>query len=372
MPKSESQLPSPVRLGERLIGPTEPVFIVAEAGVNHNGSAETALELVDAAADAGADAVKFQLFQAADLVTAGAAKADYQQKACGTGSQLEMLTQLELEPEAFSRIRERCLQRGLQFILTPFSIREVERAVKLGTAALKIASTDLNHEPLLRAAVETGLPLIVSTGAATADEIAAGIDTLLGDSRCGVEPCADPRGLKPAAHRLILLHCVSCYPTPTNAAHLRAVRTLQETFGLPAGYSDHTTSTQTSGWAVAAGACVLEKHFTLNRGAAGPDHAMSLTPPELTEYISHARAAQAALGDARLGMSELETDVRRTARRSIIARTLIAAGAEITEQMLTFKRPGDGLEPGQLEHLLGKRAAVNIPADTPLTWDSVQ
>ena len=357
MPKPESQLPNPVRLGERLIGPTEPVFVVAEAGVNHNGSAETALELVDAAADAGADAVKFQLFQACDLVTAGAAKADYQQKACGTGSQLEMLTRLQLAPEAFARIRVRCLQRGLQFILTPFSIREVERAVELGTAALKIASTDLNYELLLRAAVDTGLPLIVSTGAATAAEIAGTVDWLKGAG---------------AADRLILLHCVSCYPTPANAAHLHAVRTLQETFGLPAGYSDHTTSTQTGGWAVAAGACVLEKHFTLNRGAAGPDHAMSLTPPELTEYISHARAAQAALGNAGLGMSELETDVRRTARRSIVARTQIAAGAEITEQMLTFKRPGDGLEPGQLEHLLGKRAAVNIPADTPLTWDSVQ
>jgi len=372
MPERERQLPSPVRFGERLVGPSEPVFVVAEAGVNHNGSVETALELVDAAADAGADAVKFQLFQAAELVTAGAAKADYQQQACGGGSQLEMLTHLQLEPGAFTRIRARCLQRNVRFILTPFSIAEVERAVQLETSALKIASTDLNHEPMLRAAVDTGLPLIVSTGAATSDEITAGVRNLLSNPGRSMVPCVDPRGLKPAARRLVLLHCVSCYPTPVDAAHLRAIRTLQVTFGLPAGYSDHTTSTQTGGWAVAAGACILEKHFTLDRSAAGPDHAMSLTPPELAEYVSNARTAQASLGDAGLGMSELEQDVRRAARRSIVARTQIAAGTQITDQMLILKRPGNGLDPGELDRLVGKRAAVCNPADTPLTWDLVQ
>lgn len=345
-----------VSIGPRLVGDRQPVLIVAEAGVNHDGVLEKALQLVDVAAQTGADVVKFQMFRAAELVTAGAQTASYQ-KVTGARSQRELLARLELSDLDFERICAHCRQRGIGFLATPFGPHDVDRLVSLGVRALKIASTDLNNSVLLRRAADTKLPLIVSTGAAAEEEISTSVARL---RQWG------------AAERLILVHCTSAYPAPLDTANLRAIGALRRSYGVPCGFSDHTESTQIAGWAVAAGACVLEKHFTLDRSATGPDHAMSLDPRQLAEYVAAARAAQMALGSGVLGMSAVEADVRAAARKSIVATTRIPAGTVLTPELLTVKRPAGGIEPDQFELVLGRRATVDILPDTVLTWDVIQ
>jgi sialic acid synthase SpsE len=343
-------------LGERLVGERQPVLVIAEAGVNHDGSLDQALRLVDVAVAAGADVVKFQVFRATELVTASAATAEYQQ-ASGAASQRALLERLELSEHDFARLAAHCRASGIEFLGTPFSPPDVERLLRLDVRALKIASTDLNNAPLLRRAALAGLPLIVSTGASTADEIGAAVDGLR---------------LWGVGERLILLHCVSGYPVPLDAANLGAIGTLRTRFGVPCGFSDHTQATDIAGWAVAAGACVLEKHFTLDQTACGPDHAMSLNPGQLAAYVSAARQAERALGSGELGFSALEANVRAVARQSVVAATRIRAGTAIVAEMLTVKRPGGGVEPAGLDALLGRRAVADIAADTVLTWEMVQ
>lgn len=226
----------------------------------------------------------------------------------------------------------------------------------LGVRAIKIASSDVINTPLLHRAADTGLPMIVSTGAATADEIVASVQRL---RSWGV------------GDRLVLLHCISGYPAPLETTNLRD-RALWEAFGVPCGFSDHTRSIQIAGWAVAAGACVLEKHFTLDRSAPGPDQAMSMSPGELGKYVAAVREAEAALGSGQIGMSAVEADVRTAAHQSVVAATRIVTGATLTAEMLTVKRPGGGIEPDQLDALVGRQAAADIPPDTVLTWDSIR
>lgn len=348
--------PPPVVIDQRLVGPGQPTFIIAEAGVNHDGSVDRALRLVDVAAEAGADAVKFQVFCATELTTPTAATAAYQ-RAGGVCSQRELLAALELSPDDFARIRAHCAQRGIRFLATPFSPGDVDRLMQLDVRAIKIASTDLNNVPLLRRAADTGLPLIVSTGAATEGELRGHIGRL----------CA--WGL---STRLILLHCVSSYPTPPAAANLRAIGALERLFGVPAGFSDHTTSTHTGAWAVACGACVLEKHFTLDRDAPGPDHAMSLDPAGLRAYIAAVREAETALGSGRLGMTALEAEVRALARKSLVAACDLAAGTVLRPEMVAIKRPAGGIEPEHFEAVIGRRVGSDVKRDTLLTWDLLQ
>jgi len=348
--------PKVVRVGSRLVGDGQPVVIVAEAGVNHDGSLDKAFRLVEAAKAAGADLVKFQVFRAAELVTAGAPAAAYQQ-AGGAVNQRQLLENLELSDADFACIADHCRQQGIGFLATPFSPSDVDRLERLGVPAIKIASTDLNNPLLLKRAAATGLPLIVSTGASTAEEIA---DCLALLRAWGVQD------------RLLLLHCISGYPAPLEAANLRAIATLRQAADVPCGFSDHTRSTEVAGWAVAAGACVLEKHFTLDRSQPGPDHAMSLSPSELAEYVGCARRAEGALGDGRLGFNPVEADVRAAARKSVVAVRPIAAGTTLTAEMLTIKRPGGGIGPEWLDALPGRRVVVDVAPDTVLTWDMVR
>lgn len=345
-----------VLIGERRIGDGQPVYVIAEAGVNHDGRLDDALRMVAVAAQAGADAVKFQVFRAEELTTAAAPAAEYQKKA-GATNQRDMLRRLELADADFARLRDECHNIGIEFLATPFSIADLQRLIELDIQAVKIGSADLNNTPLLTAAAQTSLPLIVSTGAAMADEIDAAFRLL--------ERLA-------AAGRLVLMHCVSRYPTPVEEANLAAIAALRAAYGVVVGFSDHTRSICIGGWAAAAGAKVLEKHFTLDRTRPGPDHAASLEPGELRSYIEHVRAAQAALGSGRLGMSAGESDVRAAARKSATAARDIAAGEVFSDNNLTLKRPGDGIPPGELAALLGRRAAAAIAADTTLTWDMVQ
>jgi N,N'-diacetyllegionaminate synthase len=351
-----------LRVGARTIAAGQPAYIIAEAGVNHDGDPETALRLIDIAADADADAVKFQLFSADALATIVAPLADYQRGAfdgepTGTrppADQREMLRRLELRPRDWARLRAHCAARGIDFLVTPFGPDDVARLRELDVPAVKIASTDLDNPPLIRAAAALGKPLIVSTGAATEQEIDAAVARF------------ESLGLR---ERLVLLHCVSCYPTPANAANLRAIGELHRRFGVPCGFSDHTALVESGAWAAAAGACVLEKHFTYDRAAAGPDHAMSLDAAGLREYVARVRACEAALGTGRLGMTPLEEPVRRVARRSVVAACDLPAGAQLTAERLAVKRPAGGIAPDQFDRLLGRRLKQAAPRDAQITWD---
>ena len=345
-----------VAVGDRRVGPGCPAYVIAEAGVNHNGSAEAALRMIDAAVVAGVDAVKFQVFRAAELTTAAAPMAEYQSTA-GAATQREMLSQLELSDGVLLKLRERCEQRGIEFLATPFGPRDVERLVGLDVRALKLASTDLNNTPLLRAAVNTGLPMIVSVGAATAAEIRTAVRRLR---------------VWRAAERLVLLHCVSAYPTPLEAANLGAIRALEQEFGVLVGYSDHTMSVRTGSWAVAAGARVLEKHFTLDRSTPGPDHAMSLEPDGLRAYVHGVREVERALGSGRIGMTAIEQSVRSVARKSIVAACYLPAGTVIERTMLQTKRPAGGIEPDRLDELVGRTVVTDLEPDATLTWDMIK
>ncbi len=344
-------------VGTRRLGFEEPVFVIAEAGVNHNGDVETALRMVDAAASVGANAIKFQLFRAAELTSKHAATAEYQRQATQHSTQQAMLKQLELDDEEFQRIVRRCKERTILFMGTPFSPRDVTRLVTLGTSAIKIASSDLNNHELLESAAETGLPLIVSTGAATPEEIDEAVRLL------------DQLG---ARDRLVVLHCVSSYPASLEAANLRAIHTLRSAFHVPTGFSDHTTSISTGALAAMAGACVIEKHFTLDRSMVGPDHAMSLVPDELQTYIGAIREAEVVRGSGKLGLSNHEHEVRDAARRSIVADQPISRGTQITRSMLALKRPGTGIPPREIQQVVGRTAASDIPEDTLLSWDMVR
>lgn len=346
---------APVRIGARDIGRANEVYIIAEAGVNHDGDASAALELVAAAAAAGADALKVQVFQADKLTTAAAGSAAYQQ-ACGYDDQRAMLKRLELDDAALGAIRDACRQHKIEFLATPFDADDVRRLSALGVPAIKLASTDLDNLPLIGAAVETGLPLILSTGAADEAEVTAAMLRL--------------QALD-AADRTILLHCVSAYPTPLADANLRAIASLAERFARPTGFSDHTLETETGALAVAAGACVLEKHFTLDRARTGPDHAMSLTPDALAAYVRQARAAAAALGSGRIEVSPIEADVRRVARRSIVAARTLTAGTVLGAADLAVKRPGGGIAPTDIAGLIGRQVRIDVPADAPLRWEDL-
>lgn len=345
-----------LRIGNRAVGTQQPVYVVAEAGVNHNGSLSKAKELVEAAVRAGADAVKFQAFRAEELVTVSAPTARYQERAGKTGGQLDLLRGLELSKEAFAELRQHCKAMGIEFLATPFTESDLDRLLALGISAIKLASTDLTNLPLVRRAARSGKPVLLSTGASTAEEIGAAV----GEFRAAG-----------AMSRLLLMHCVSSYPTPLDAANLAAIRTLAALYQVPVGYSDHTTSIEAGGWAVAAGACLVEKHFTLDRTQPGPDHAMSLTPDELAAYVAAAKNARSAMGDGRMGMQPIEEEVRRVASKSVVAARMISSGTRITREMLTIKRPGGGVAPGQIEQLVGRVAKSVIAKDSLVAWEMV-
>jgi N,N'-diacetyllegionaminate synthase len=346
--------PAVIAVGQRMVGATQPAYFIAEAGVNHGGDVDAARRMIDAAADAGADAVKFQMFRADDLVTRSAGTAAYQHAATGADTQHALLRELELNDADFAVLREHCRARDVAFLATPFGPRELRALLAWDAPAIKLASTDLNNQPLLHAAAASGRPLLLSTGAAHRDEI---------DHAVEVCRAASPTG------SLILLHCVSSYPAPWEKANLRRITALARRYRLPVGYSDHTADVATGALAVAAGACVIEKHFTLDRALPGPDHALSLEPDALTEFISRIRDTECALGDGALDAGELEDDVRRHARKSIVTTRAVHAGETLTDADLSAKRPGDGIAPTEWAQVVGKRVRRAIPADTQITWD---
>lgn len=339
-----------MQLFGRAIGPGQPCFVIAEAGVNHNGDPDLALQLVDAAADAGADAVKFQTFTADAIATAAAGRAAYQERLTGVGSQREMLRRLELPWEAWTALKTRATERGIAFLSTPFDPPSAELLSRLGLDAFKISSGDLTCHPLLRQVAAAGRPMILSTGMADLDEVADAVALLAG-------------------HPIALLHCVSSYPAPVDAANLRAMETLARRFAVPVGWSDHTPGWEVTVAAVARGACIVEKHLTTDRFLPGPDHQASLDSIQFTEMVRALRAVEESLGDGLKRPHPSELEARRIARKSLVAARDLPAGTKLAEGDLACMRPGDGLSPARLPDVLGRHLTRALEAEQPLTHD---
>ncbi|HZY15179.1 MAG TPA: N-acetylneuraminate synthase family protein, partial [Ramlibacter sp.] len=283
----------------------EPVFVIAEAGVNHDGELAQALALCDAAHAAGADAVKFQVFRAADLALPGAPTAGYQQRQTGEHDQFAMLRKLELSQAQHEAIRDHCQRIGIEFFATPFSLEAVDLLLALGVRRLKLPSGELTHRALVQHACATGLPVLLSTGMASLAEVQQALQwaEAVRGSRSG----------------LTVLHCTSAYPAPDAALNLRAITTLRDTLALPVGYSDHSVGIEAALAAVALGATAIEKHLTLDRQRPGPDHAASLEPAEFAAMVRGIRRVSAMLGDGVKAPQPQEQDTARVARRSIVA-----------------------------------------------------
>lgn len=340
----------------RRVGPGEPCYVIAEAGVNHDGDLDRALRLVHAAREAGADAVKFQLFRAADVAIATAPKAAYQLETTpGTESQAQMLAALELPDDAFARIAEEARAAGIDFLCSPYSERDVDVLDEIGVVAFKIASALIVELRLLAHAAGKGRPLIVATGMATLAEIDDAV-------RC----------VRAAGAPLALLQCTTEYPAPVAEANLRAMATLERAFGVPVGFSDHTVGDAAAVAAAALGASVLEKHLTLDRTLPGPDHRSSLEPDELAALVRRVREAEAALGSAEKQPTASERGNRERMRRSLVAATDIPAGTTLAPEHVALKRPGDGLPPRLLDQVVGSTARVDIAHDTPLALELLE
>lgn len=328
-------------------------LIIAEAGVNHNGSLLLARQLVDIAADAGADLVKFQTFRADSLATAAAAKAEYQKASTGTAeSQYEMLKRLELSDEAHRELLAYCQSRGIGFFSTGFDIDCVDMLVGLGQRLFKIPSGEVTNLPYLRHIGGLRGEVILSTGMATLSEIEAALVVL--------EQAGTLR------ERVTVLHCTSEYPTVAQDVNLRAMQSIRDAFGVRVGYSDHTQGIEISIAAVALGATVIEKHFTLDRQLPGPDHQASLEPSELVAMVRGIRHVEAALGDGVKRPTAGEVRNRAVARKSIVASRAIAAGEVFSNDNLAAKRPGTGLSPMRWDEVVGRRATRAYAADEPI------
>ena len=342
-------------ISNRRVGSSRPTLVVAEIGVNHDGSMERALELVEHAARAGADAVKLQIFKAETLLHQSGAFASYQRQRTTESTPTDMLRRYELSPEHLHRIIYAIRSRNLLPLATPFSPADVALIEQLDLPAIKISSPDVVNLPLLQRGARTMRPLLLSTGAATMEEVAATYATLGG---WGV-PFA-------------FLHCISSYPTPDESASLCWIRELIRHFDVPVGFSDHTTHELAGALAVAAGACIVEKHLTYDRNAAGPDHSSSADPEGFARYVKAIRQADALKGDPPKRVLDIEQDVRRVSRQSLVTTRALAAGETIREEDLIVQRPGTGIPAGAMAQVAGRTAARAVAAGTMLQWEMIE
>ena len=364
-----------IKIGNKLIGEEEPCFIIAEAGVNHNGSVEMAKKLIDAAKDAGADAVKFQTFKAEGVVTKDAEMDTYQKENIGKEmTQLEMLKELELSYDNFKELKKYCDKRGIVFLSTPHSEDAIDFLEPL-VPAYKIESGDITNHPRLEKIAGKGKPIILSTGMSTLDEAKEALQVIKNQGNS----------------QIIILHCTSNYPCPLDEVNLRAMQTMEKELNCLVGYSDHTLRITVPIAAVALGAVAIEKHFTLDKNMPGPDHKASLEPSELRDMVYSIRNVEEQLkkgekaegilkkipniekilGDGIKKPTQSEEEIKKTSRKGIVARVDISKESIITADMLTIKRLGVGIEPKNknINKLIGKKAKMDIAKDTVLSWN---
>ena len=323
------------------------IFIIAEAGVNHNGSFELACQMIDAAKKAGVDCIKFQTFQTGSLVSHNAQKAYYQKKTTGDSSQEEMLRKLELSYDEFVSLKQYCDKIGICFLSTPFDYESIVFLNSIEMPFWKIPSGEITNYPYLVALAKTGKPVVMSTGMCEMDEIGAAINVLKDNGTKDIK----------------LLHCNTEYPTPFEDVNLRAMQTMRDKFGMEVGYSDHTPGIEAPIAAAAMGATIIEKHFTLDRNMEGPDHKASLEPDELAAMVRAVRNVEAALGSGIKEPSNSEKKNIAIARKSIVAAKGIRKGEILTEENLTAKRPGSGISPMKWLEVIGTKAVRDFEKD---------
>ena len=344
-----------IRIGNKKIGEGYPCFIVAEIGMNHNGDVELAKKIIKSAFSCGVDAVKFQIFTAERLVTKNAktygAVKDHLPRC-----QQEMYKKYELKEEEYKRLKKCCDEFGLNFFASVFDEENADMLERVGTCAYKIASCDITHIPLIEHIAKKGKPIILSTGMSTLGEVKEAVDAIIS------------KGNK----QIVLTHCISSYPAKIEGSNLKSINTLEKEFGFIVGYSDHT-----SGWlsdiaAVALGAKVIEKHFTIDKKLQGVDHHLSMNPKEMKELVKNVRIVEKGLGNGKKNATKAEIETRKLARRSIIARIDIPRGAVITKEMLVIKRPGTGITPKDIHKVIKKKAVRKIKQDEILSYGALE
>ena len=339
-------------------------FFIAEAGVNHNGNDELALRLVETAHKCGADAVKFQTFSAEKLVRKGAEKAEYQKHATSDGDQFSMLKNLEMSEALHRKLIARCDELGIEFMSTPFDEEAADFLVLLGMKHIKVASGEITNHLFIAHLASKNVPMILSTGMATMEEIGEAVAVVRAER-------VARHFLEPLESMLTILHCTSNYPAAFSDVNLRAMATIRAETGLPTGYSDHTLGTTVSVAAVALGASVIEKHFTLDRNMPGPDHKASLEPEELTDLIRCIREVEVSLGSAVKQPNASELPVRELVRRSVTLVGDVVEGEILTAAHLALKRPGNGIPPRDFASVVGRRAAITMSAGQTLVWSDL-
>jgi N,N'-diacetyllegionaminate synthase len=337
-------------------------FIIAEAGVNHNGSLETCKKLIDVSVKAGADAVKFQTFKADKLVTSDADKARYQIENTGTSeSQIEMLRQLELSQNAHKDLFAYCRQKNILFLSTPFDEESVDMLDELGMEIFKVSSGEITNKPLIQYIASKKKPIILSTGMSYLGEVENALSW--------IDDKWNSLNIKP---QLTILHCVSSYPARIEDVNLRAIKTMEIAFGVPVGYSDHTLGIEVAIAAVIIGAKVIEKHFTLDRDMDGPDHKASLEPEELSAMITAIRNVEKAMGDGVKKPTESERDTKKTVRRSLVTAREIKAGEIISPDNIFEKRPGTGISAEFKDTVVGMKSGVDISVGSVIKWEDLK
>ena len=350
-------MPPEIVIEGRAIGPGHPCFIIAEVGVNHNGNVDTALAMIDAIAETDADCVKFQTFSAEEFINNPDETYEYiSQGEVVRESQMAMFKRLELERSEFSRLFARAREKGLIPLSTPTDRPAVDLLDDLGAGAFKVGSDDLVYTPFLEYVASKGKPVIISTGMADTDDIERAIEAIRNAGN----------------DRICVLHCVSLYPTPDAKVNLRKITTLLERFPVPIGFSDHSDGIVAGLGAVALGACVVEKHFTLDRNMPGPDHRFSMDPEELAALVSGIRRMEANMGDGAIVPAPGEIEMRRIARRSIVAARDLPAGHIISEDDLVYQRPGTGLMPYEADKVIDREVRVAIAEKELITLHRLQ
>ncbi|NQT46517.1 MAG: N-acetylneuraminate synthase [Candidatus Omnitrophica bacterium] len=346
-----------IRIGERLIGNSEEVFIIAEAGVNHNGDLELAKRLIAAAKDAGADAIKFQSFITEEIISQGAPKAGHQLRHSDKDeSQFDMIKRLELSEDDHKKLIAYANSKGIIFLSTPYDFYTVDWLDKYGVPAFKIASIDVDNRHLLKYVASKKKPIILSTGMSYLEEVRAGVDAVRGAGNTDI----------------ILLHCTSNYPTAKQDTNLNAIRTLAREFNTVVGYSDHTEGDEASLCAVCLGARVIEKHFTVDKKLAGPDHILSMDPKEFKMFIERVKGVESLLGSGEKAPALSEMANRRDMKRSLFTRFPVKKGELLTIDKIAFKRPGTGIAASKIDDALGRRSTCDIEPETMLSWEMIE
>jgi len=341
-----------IEIGDKSVGNGFKCFIIAEAGVNHNGSVETAKKLINTAKEVGADAVKFQTFKTDSIITKQAPKAEYQKISDNKSSQYEMIRKLELSENEFIELSNYAKSKGIIFLSSPFDNESVELLDQIGISTFKLGSGEITNLPLIKNVAKKGNPIILSTGMA---------------SLCEIEEAL--KIIKSKSIDVILMYCVTNYPASCSEIDLNIMKTLRNTFKVPVGFSDHTMGIELSVAAVALGACVIEKHFTLDRNLEGPDHKASLEPENFKRMVDSIRNVEKGLGDGIKKISKDELSIKQIVRKSIMAGRDIEKGETLKRDMLTIKRPETGIYPKYIDVIIGKKMKVSVKRDEPIKWN---